>query len=516
MKKRLSNIWDPIRSWLGCVYLQIIKIILYGILIGLAVWALSAITSPKTTNLSFVTEGYCMDSITITYDIDVMQFPSKAYDRYYVSISYDYPYKYKDFLVKKYDKYPFLQNLPPITDSLKIKEFYNMVEEQQQFKYDKMKFAADVLNSSTLKTEDKNTLPIDKVLFIDTIDWSHIKHRKPFDFDSLTKSKNLMGISALESMSYYEYPTVLIDFVTNNSIEFKGGLIHSYFRYGGKIDGFKEKENLMGIQPCSILFDDFEGYAYKMKIADTIENKDLYVGYFNDRDYLLHYEKCFKIDRNCFFESFHEYSPDKLSLITMLSTPLNVLQTTVQEIYIPDSYYFLFYPHDLSKEFFEIDLRYEYSTYWRSSIQNFELLLDFDKCIHLASSSVSPDFVGSDQIVFSFDAHGLNEVAACTVYVDYPMLQGIQNARVTLLTVLISILFTLAVSEFVRIYQITRNRSKMNKLMAKDGFVCYGSASDCINCSGYDKCKGSKYRFSVKTQDRYCGINYRKRKKKHQ
>ena len=440
--------------------------------------------------MTFKTEWFASDSLTIEHNIHI----STWYKDIDVSSYCKLP-ELRDYLVEDddlFNYYLFPKGIPYLEDSSYLRRSYCTIDKRLQKNYERTKKWINHSDKYSSKIQQL-TLPFDNTRIIDKSTVNTLS--KHFYFDSIKKADNPIGITAIESMKFYSFPNALFKYMENHNVEFPGGLVHSTFIHKhGKNTRFYEGEELSLIPPTSTFLEFEDKTLNTRKFLDNFEYKDLYIGFFYGRDSILHYSNHRKINHDYYYESIHEVCPDKLSMISNLSFDFS--QETIHDIWIYNPCFILFYPHDISQECIEIELENLPTGF--HNIMNIDLEISFDDYVSIISSSIPPISIESkDYFIYSHSLqyslhHQIED--SLFVYVGYPKLQGIQNARVTLLSVLISILFTLLIATIAKIIQIKRNGKRLEKIVTNEGFVCYGSASDCLNCTCYNECRSIKYR----------------------
>lgn len=137
---------------------------------------------------------------------------------------------------------------------------------------------------------------------------------------------------------------------------------------------------------------------------------------------------------------------------------------------------------DLSRRL--ITIRLEKAAISLDSASLNKITLNFFGPYKIVSADRMPDRMYLSSI--SFD--GLNNFGRNSLFLEFPYVERIQEARILALTTLmISVLLTLIVNCFVAVGKIVRRENKMKQIRT-DAVPCYGSFSDCSECSMYEVC----------------------------
>ena len=117
-------------SWFGDIHFQIIKIVLYIVFIILAILALYQITTINTIEMTFKTEWFASDSLTIEHNIHI----STWYKDIDVSSYCKLP-ELRDYLVEDddlFNYYLFPKGIPYLEDSSYLRRSYCTIDKRLQ------------------------------------------------------------------------------------------------------------------------------------------------------------------------------------------------------------------------------------------------------------------------------------------------------------------------------------------------------------------------------------------------
>ena len=172
----------------------------------------------------------------------------------------------------------------------------------------------------------------------------------------------------------------------------------------------------------------------------------------------------------------------------------------IRQLCVPPKWYRL---EDLSRRVICLDLtQYEYET-----IPYEDIVINLYGPFRIISSDIQPNETTMTKMIFnqlgsivygntsiwpdSTSSDSLNPTIKPTLkkmFIEFPYMEHVQEARILALTTLmISVLLTLILNCFIAVGKIVRRENKMKKF-SLDSIPCYGSFSDCSECSMYNTC----------------------------
>lgn len=117
------------------------------------------------------------------------------------------------------------------------------------------------------------------------------------------------------------------------------------------------------------------------------------------------------------------------------------------------------------------------------------LVLEFNGPINVVAADVFPDSTTMSAMYY-YPTHRFNYYfrGKTKIYLEFPKQEHVQEARILIVTTFaISVLCTLIINCFFAIIKYANRRKKTNEM--KDMSIpCYGSFSDCSECSMYNTC----------------------------
>lgn len=143
-----------------------------------------------------------------------------------------------------------------------------------------------------------------------------------------------------------------------------------------------------------------------------------------------------------------------------------------------------FRKEDLSRRIINIELEGAYAYKEIAS-----LIMEFNGPINVVAADVFPDATTMTSIIYSnFNAIERVRNGKIRLYIEFPEQEHIQEARILLVTTFaLSVLCTLIINCFFAIIKYA-NRNKKTNEMKNKSIPCYGSFSDCSECSMYETC----------------------------
>ena len=143
-----------------------------------------------------------------------------------------------------------------------------------------------------------------------------------------------------------------------------------------------------------------------------------------------------------------------------------------------------FRKEDLSKRIINIELK---GVYYYTKVDS--LIMEFNGPINVVAADVFPDATTMTSTIY-LNLNAIERVrnGKIRLYIEFPEQEHIQEARILLVTTFaLSVLCTLIINCFFAIIKYA-NRNKKTNEMKNKSIPCYGSFSDCSECSMYETC----------------------------